>query len=263
MSGLSQFKSFILSEELKQMDKEAFQSALLDFINETQNKEEQKAKDETNDKTKCETNKYNSNGTFNPRKFLSSNPSLKDFQALDQLQLSQCVDFDKKQPCRLTNVIYNIEKTKENTPLIIFLLENGFVPDCHTDKILENNNLPLLRYYYENNLCKEVFHILYVIKNNNMEILEYILETNLIKINLYKLRDAFKNCVKFNRIDMLDLLCFRYESLFKQVLSESLLEIKVTMLKESYPESMNISQELFTWLLEQKEYLGLLKNETN
>jgi hypothetical protein len=39
--------------------------------------------------------------------------------------------------------------------------------------------------------------------------------------------------------------------------------MKVTMIQELYPESMNISQELFTWLLEQKENLGLLKNETN
>jgi hypothetical protein len=31
--------------------------------------------------------------------------------------------------------------------------------------------------------------------------------------------------------------------------------MKVTMIQELYPESMNISQELFTWLLEQKENL--------
>jgi hypothetical protein len=188
MSGLSQFKS---SEDLQQMDKE-----------------EQKAKkDET----------YNIDGTFSPKKFFSLNPTLEDFKALDQLQFLQCLDFDRKQ-FWIYRFIYSVEKLKENNPLIIYLLENGFNSYCHPDDILKNNNLPLLKYFYENNIFLELNQIYYVIKNNNMEILEYILETNMIQMDIYKLRYALKDCINFNRMDMLELLSFRYKSLFEQVL---------------------------------------------
>lgn len=270
MSAFSRLESFLSEEKMKTLDNEAFTQAVIQFLqkkdeNENEVKEnevkenenevnENEVKENKNEEVKKEPAEH-AKKIFIPREFLRNNPTLEDFKNLSQEEFWKCVDYDRKQAYSFTQFVCNIEKTVENNPLVIFLIENGFPANDHTDNILKNNNLDLLKYYHRNQLVKKIYFIYHVIKNKNFEMLEYLLEQNLWTIkSVNNMHDVFKTCVEFDNIDMLEFFSYKFPQFFSQALSDSVLELRLSVSKRTCPQTFKISHDLYEWIRAEKQY---------
>lgn len=203
--------------------------------------------------------------SFDANKFLNSNPrpNLSMFKSLSSDELKACVAYDKKEFSYHTQIVHVLNKENADTDFIIWLLEQGFQGSSwDTAIICENENLPLLKYYIENKICKDLnCHALgALVKKNNLVMFNYILDNNLIPEEYFSKNATFystiSNGIEKANLLMLQLLYGKDSKFFRQIIQ-----------KEFYgfpPRMKNAPNTICLWLWENDmKWTQQIANQSN